>query len=47
MNGANLAASKEMLRVIRFLLDNELFCLKMEPNKDEGDWNLLVYSDID
>jgi hypothetical protein len=32
MDGATLAAHKEMLRVIRLVLDTE-FCLKMEPNK--------------
>jgi hypothetical protein len=35
MDGAILAAYKEMLRVIRFVLDNQLFCQKMEPKKDE------------
>jgi hypothetical protein len=35
-----------MLRVIRFVLDDHLFCLKMEPKKDE-DFNLVVYSDSD
>jgi hypothetical protein len=47
MDGATLAASREMLRVIRFILDTKLFFLKMEPKKDEEDWNLMVYSDSD
>ena len=47
MDGATLAAYKEMLRVIRFVLDTKLYCLKMEPKKDEEDWNLMVYSDSD
>jgi hypothetical protein len=37
IDGATLAAYKEMLRVIRFLLDTKLFCLKMEPEKYEED----------
>jgi hypothetical protein len=44
INGATLAAYKKILRVIRFVLDTKLFCLKMEPKKNEEDWNLLVYS---
>jgi hypothetical protein len=36
-----------MLRAIRFVLDTQLFCLKMEPKKDEEDWNILAYSDSD
>jgi hypothetical protein len=40
MNGATLATYKEMFRVIRFVPDTQLFCLKMEPEKDEEEWNL-------
>jgi hypothetical protein len=47
MYGATLVAFMEMLRVIRFVPDTQLFCLKMEPKKDEEDWNLMVYSDSD
>jgi hypothetical protein len=47
MDGAPLEVCKEMLRVIRFVLDTKLFFLKMESMKDEKDWNLLVYSDSD
>jgi hypothetical protein len=43
IDSATLAAYKEMLKVARFVLDTQLFCLKMEPKKDEEDWNLLVY----
>jgi hypothetical protein len=31
MGGANLVAYKEVLIFIRFVLDTQLFCLKMEP----------------
>ena len=37
MNGANLAAYKEILRVIKFVLNSRLFCLKMEPKREEDD----------
>jgi hypothetical protein len=47
MDGATLVACKEMLRVIRFLLYTQFFCLKMETKKYNEDWNLLVYSDSD
>jgi hypothetical protein len=36
-DGATLAANKKMLRVIRFVLDTRLFCLKMEQKKNEED----------
>jgi hypothetical protein len=29
MNGADLVACKKMVIVIRFVLDNQLFCVKM------------------
>jgi hypothetical protein len=35
-----------MLRVISFVIDAQLFCLKMEPKKDEEHWNLLVGLEI-
>jgi hypothetical protein len=35
MDDATLAAYKETLRVIRLVLDTQLYCLKMEPKKDE------------
>jgi hypothetical protein len=40
MDDATLAAYKDILQVIRFVYDTQLFCEKMEPKKDE-DWNLL------
>jgi hypothetical protein len=46
MDGTTLAVYKEILRVI-IVFDTQFFCLKMQPNKDEEDWNLLVNSDID
>jgi hypothetical protein len=42
MDGGTLVAYKEMSRIIRCVLDTQLFCLKMESKKDEKDWNLLV-----
>jgi hypothetical protein len=31
MDGANLAAYKEILRVIKFVLDTKDYCLKLNP----------------
>jgi hypothetical protein len=45
MDGVTLAVYKEMLRVIRLILDTQWAFLKMEPKKDEEDWILLAYSD--
>jgi hypothetical protein len=36
-----------VLRVIRFALDTQLFCLKIESKKDEEEWNILIYSHSD
>jgi hypothetical protein len=47
MDGATLVVCKQMLRVIRFVIDTKWFCLKMEPKKIERDWNILGHSDID
>jgi hypothetical protein len=47
MYGATLEAYKEMLRVIRFVLNTQLLCLKIEPKKGEEEWNILVHSDND
>jgi hypothetical protein len=47
MDGTTLVEHKEMLRVIRFVLDTQLFYLKMEPKKDEEEFIFLVYSDSD
>ena len=41
----DLAAYKGILRVIKFILYTQLFCSKMEPKKEEEDWNLVVYSE--
>jgi hypothetical protein len=46
MDGVTLAACKDMLRVVRLALDTKFF-LKLEPKKDEYDWNLLFYVDTD
>jgi hypothetical protein len=46
MDGATLVVCKEILRVIRFVLDTQWLCLKMVPKKIEGDWNILGHNDI-
>jgi hypothetical protein len=34
MDGASIAAYKEMLRVVKFVLDTKLYCLKIQPKND-------------
>jgi hypothetical protein len=43
------AAYKEMLRVIKFVLDTKAWALKVAPVLEEGEviWNMVVYSDSD
>jgi hypothetical protein len=36
---------KEMISVIRFVLDTRDTCLKLKPNLDDENWNLVLYSD--
>ena len=47
MDGANLAAYKEMLRVIKFVLDTKDYCLKLNPVFENEEWDLVSYSDSD
>jgi hypothetical protein len=44
MDGTSIAAYKEMIRVIRFVLDTIETCLKLEPNLDDENLDLVVYS---
>jgi hypothetical protein len=47
MVGASIAAYKEIIRVIKFLLDTRNFCLKLKLNLDNENWDLVVYNDSD
>jgi hypothetical protein len=47
MDGANLAAYKEMLRVIKFALDTKEYCFKLAPVLENEEWNMILYSDSD
>ena len=47
MDGDNLAAYKEMLRIIKFVLDTKDDCLKMNPIHESEEWELVSYSDVD
>ena len=49
MDGATKAAYKEMLRLVKYVLDTKHLGLKLEPTLLEGDlvWNLIVYTDSD
>ncbi len=48
MTGANAAAYKELLRVIKFVLDTRDYGLKLAPKwEDPMLWELKIYSDSD
>jgi hypothetical protein len=47
MDGANLAAYEEMLRVVKFVLDTKDYCLKLNPVFENEEWDLVSYSDSD
>jgi hypothetical protein len=47
MNGANIAAYKEMLRVVKSILDTKDYCLKFNPIFENEEWDLVSYSDSD
>jgi hypothetical protein len=47
MDGANIAANKEMLRVVKFVLDTKDYCLKLNPICENEEWYLVSYSDSD
>jgi hypothetical protein len=47
MDGANLAAYKEMLRVVKFVLDIKDYCLKLNPICENVEWDLVSYRDSD
>ena len=49
LDGATPEAFKEMLRIIKYVLDTSTLGLKIEPKCPDGDllWNLVVYSDSD
>jgi hypothetical protein len=41
IDGANLAAYKEMLRVVKFVLDTKDCCLKLNPICENEEWDLV------
>lgn len=47
LDGASDGAYKEMLRVIKYVMDTRSKGLRMEPTMGELEWKLLVYSDSD
>ena len=48
MGGASEAAMKELLQVIKFVMDTRNFGLKIEPKLPQKEmWNMLVYSHSD
>ena len=48
MGGASEAAMKELLRVVKFVLDTRNYGLRIEPKSPQDSlWNMVVYSDSD
>jgi hypothetical protein len=47
MDGANLAAYKEMLRVVKFVLDTKYYCLKLNPVFEDEEWDSVSCSNRD
>jgi hypothetical protein len=49
MDGATMAAMKEMKRVIKFVMDTKHLGLKIEPKAPDSDkmWDLVIYCDSD
>ena len=48
LDGASEAAYKEMLRIIKYLLDTESKGLKIEPRiANNAEWELILFSDSD
>ncbi len=49
MDGATMAAMKEMKRVIKFVMDTKHLGLKIEPKTPDNDkmWDLVIYCDSD
>jgi hypothetical protein len=47
MDGANLDAYKELLRVAKFVLDTKDYYLKLNPIFENEEWDLVSFSDSD
>jgi hypothetical protein len=45
MDTASHAAYKEMLRVMKFVVDNKQYCLRMQPVEDRKDCDLVSNCD--
>jgi hypothetical protein len=45
MDGATIRTYLELLRLIKFVLDTEKFCLKIQLKFENKDWNLIVFCD--
>jgi hypothetical protein len=47
LDDASHAAYKEMLNVMKFVLDTKQYCLKTQPVDDGKDWDFITYCDSD
>jgi hypothetical protein len=47
MDGASHASYKEIMWVMKFVLDTKQYYLKMQPVDQGKDWDLISYCDSD
>jgi hypothetical protein len=49
LDGTSIAAYKELMRVLKYVLDTKRLSLKMEPKKEknETEWSIVAFSDSD
>jgi hypothetical protein len=47
MDGANITAYKEMLRVVKFVLNTKDYCLKLNPICENEELDFVSHSNSD
>ena len=47
LDGPSEAAFKEMLRVVKYVLDTKNYALKIHPKWNDNKWQMVAYSDSD
>jgi hypothetical protein len=47
MDKEKIGTSLEMLRVVKFVIDTKIFCLKIRPENKIKNWSLYVFCDSD
>jgi hypothetical protein len=47
MDGATIGSYREILRIVKFVLDTKTFCLQIRPKIDGENWSLKVFCNTD